>query len=130
MKATYAIVLTPAERGFVVSVPDLDINTEGTDLTDAIEMARDAISLWGICEEDAGRAIPSAHELNPPHGEGELVSLVDVDFDAYRRATETRAVRKNVTIPSWLNELAERQGVNFSALLQDSLKSYLKVQDR
>ena len=53
MKAVYPIILTPAERGYVVFVPDLDINTEGEDLADAIEMARDAIGLWGITEEDA-----------------------------------------------------------------------------
>ena len=50
MKAVYPIILTPAERGYVVFVPDLDINTEGEDLADAIEMARDAIGLWGITE--------------------------------------------------------------------------------
>ena len=55
MKAVYPIILTPAERGYVVFVPDLDINTEGDDLADAIEMARDAIGIWGITEEDAGR---------------------------------------------------------------------------
>ena len=54
MKAVYPIILTPAERGYVVFVPDLDINTEGEDLADAIEMARDAIGLWGITEEDQG----------------------------------------------------------------------------
>ena len=59
MKAVYPIILTPAERGYVVFVPDLDINTEGEDLADAIEMARDAIGLWGITEEDAGHtAVP------------------------------------------------------------------------
>lgn len=130
MKAVYAVVLSPAEQGLVVSVPDLDINTEGRDIPDAIDMARDAICLWGICEEDAHRAIPAPSSIAPSHKAGEIVTLVDVDFDAYRRASETRAVRKNVTIPSWLNELAEKNGVNFSALLQESLKTYLKVQDR
>ena len=54
MKAVYPIILTPAERGYVVFVPDLDINTEGEDLADAIEMARDAIGLWGITERTQG----------------------------------------------------------------------------
>ena len=60
MKAVFPIILTPDKNGYVVSVPDLNINTEGKDIPDAIEMARDAIGLWGICEEDAGRAIPVA----------------------------------------------------------------------
>ena len=49
MKAVYPIILTPAERGYVVFVPDLDINTEGEDLANAIEMARD-LSLIHISE--------------------------------------------------------------------------------
>ena len=65
MKAVYPIILTPAERGYVVFVPDLDINTEGDDLADAIEMARDAIGIWGITEEDAGRKIPKASGTMP-----------------------------------------------------------------
>ena len=124
MKAVYPIILTPAERGYVVFVPDLDINTEGEDLADAIEMARDAIGLWGITEEDAGRKIPQASGTMPHPEEQEI------DFAAYRRANDLRTVRKNVTLPSWLNDLAERNGVNFSQVLQESLKERLHVSNR
>lgn len=130
MKAVYPIILTPAERGYVVFVPDLDINTEGEDLADAIEMARDAIGLWGITEEDAGRKIPQASGTMPRPEEQEIVTLVDIDFAAYRRANDLRTVRKNVTLPSWLNDLAERNGVNFSQVLQESLKERLHVSNR
>lgn len=127
MKAVYPIILTPTESGYVVFVPDLDINTEGTDLADAIEMARDAIGIWGISEEDAGRKIPQASGTMPHPAENEIVTLVDIDFTAYRRANDLRTVRKNVTLPSWLNDLAERNGVNFSQVLQESLKERLHV---
>lgn len=127
MKAVYPIILTPTKSGYVVFVPDLDINTEGTDLADAIEMARDAIGIWGISEEDAGRKIPQASGTMPHPAENEIVTLVDIDFTAYRRANDLRTVRKNVTLPSWLNDLAERNGVNFSQVLQESLKERLHV---
>lgn len=127
MKAVYPIILTPTESGYVVFVPDLDINTEGADLADAIEMARDAIGIWGISEEDAGRKIPQASGTMPHPAENEIVTLVDIDFTAYRRANDLRTVRKNVTLPSWLNDLAERNGVNFSQVLQESLKERLHV---
>ena len=130
MKAVYPIILTPDKNGYVVSVPDLNINTEGKDIPDAIEMARDAIGLWGICEEDAGRAIPVASSELPAHAENEIATLVDIDFAAYRRANDLRTVRKNVTIPSWLNNLAESSGINFSQVLQDGLKSRLNVADK
>ena len=130
MKAVYPIILTPAERGYVVFDTDLDINTEGEDLADAIEMARGAIGLRGITEEDAGREIPQASGAMPRPEEQEIVTLVDIDFAAYRRANDLRTVRKNVTLPSWLNDLAERNGVNFSQVLQESLKERLHVSNR
>lgn len=131
MKIVYPVVLTPAELGFVVYVPDLKINTEGNDVADAISMARDAIGLWGITEQDLGRTIPEPSDLNKvSHEANEIVTLVDIDFDAYRRANDMRTIRKNVTIPSWLNELAENSGVNFSQVLQDGLKQKLHVSDR
>ena len=129
MKQVYPVILHPeAEGGFSVSVPDLDIGTQGETVAECIDMARDAIGLWGICEQDAGRAIPEPSVLSPAHEEGELVTLVDIDFDAYRRAHDMRTIRKNVTIPSYLNDLAERAGVNFSQVLQDGLKQRLGVQ--
>lgn len=129
MKQVYPVILHPEpEGGFSVSVPDLNIGTQGETVAECIDMARDAIGLWGICEQDAGRSIPEPTGLTPAHEDGELVTLVDIDFDAYRRAHDMRTIRKNVTIPSYLNDLAERAGVNFSQVLQDGLKQRLGVQ--
>ena len=129
MKQVYTVILHPeVEGGFSVSVPDLKIGTQGETIAESIDMARDAIGLWGICEQDEGRVIPEPSGLTPEHEEGELVTLVDIDFDAYRRAHDMRTIRKNVTIPSYLNDLAERAGVNFSQVLQDGLKQRLGVQ--
>ena len=123
MKQVYPVILHPeVEGGFSVSVPDLKIGTQGETIAESIDMARDAIGLWGICEQDEGRVIPEPSGLTPEHEEGEVVTLVDIDFDAYRRAHDMRTIRKNVTIPSYLNDLAERAGVNFSQVLQDGLK--------
>lgn len=125
MKKVFPVVLSPAEVGYIVYVPDLDINTEGKDLADAVAMARDAIAMTGICMQDDGRSIPEPGALTPDHNDNEVVTLVDVDFDAYRKAHDNRTVRKNLTLPSWLNEKAEAAGVNFSAILQEGLKEYL-----
>lgn len=127
MKKIYPVILTPDDSGYLVYVPDLDINTEGESLTDAIDMARDAIGIWGISEEDMGREIPEPTTLNPEHAARDIVTLVDIDFTAYRRANDNRTVRRNVSLPSWLNELANEHGVNCSAILQDGLKNYLNL---
>jgi predicted RNase H-like HicB family nuclease len=127
LKKAYPVILTPAKIGYVVYVPDLDINTQGTDITDAIEMARDAIGLWGITEEDLGRSVPEPSSHFPRPAPDEIVTLVDIDFDVYRRANDNKAVRKNLTLPCWLNERAEKAGVNFSQVLQEGLKARLGI---
>lgn len=128
MKRVYPIVLTPAENGYVVYVPDLQINTEGANIAEAMDMARDAICMWAVCQEDLGHTVPEAKTLCVPCEKGEISALVDVDIDAYRRANENRTVRKNITIPSWLNDMAIKQDVNFSAVLTDALKQQLHVE--
>ncbi len=128
MKSAYPIILTLSNNEYVVSVPDLNINTQGTSIAEAIEMARDAIGTWGCYEQDEKRAIPSASLINAiSHEDDEIVTLVDIDFDEYRRKHENRVVRKNLTIPSWLNEAAERENINFSAVLQAALKEQLHI---
>ncbi len=129
MKKVYPVILTPSKKGYVAYVPDLDINTQGTDIIDTIEMVRDAIGLWGISEEDAGRTIPEASlKSSVECEENEIVTLVDINFAAYRRAHDMRTIRKNLTLPSWLNDRAEKAGVNFSQILQEGLKEKLGIQ--
>lgn len=126
MKSIYAIIITPpadGEKFFMVYVPDLDLYTQGKDIEDCICMAKDSIGLWGICEEDAKREIPHGVTMKPNTAENEIVTLVEVDFDAYREKSENRSVRKNCTIPAWLAKKATAQGVNFSAVLQNALRS-------
>lgn len=129
MKSIYSIVITPPEHGeeyYTIYVPDMDIYTEGKDLTDAIYMAKDAIGSAGITLEDLGKTIPKGVTLKPECKENEITALVDVDFSAYREKEDSRMVRKNCTIPLWLNKKAEAKHINFSAVLQESLKNILE----
>lgn len=128
MKIAYPIILTPAENGYVVYVPDFDINTEGDSVANAIEMAEDAIGLVGITKQDMGQPLPPASTSLPVCKDGELSAFALVDFAAYRRANDMRTVRKNVTLPNYLNELAEKAGINFSQVLQTALKQQLGIQ--
>lgn len=131
MKNSYPILLIPEKKGFTVYIPDFDINTQGKDLTEAIEMARDAIGLMGIDMEDDKKALPAPSSLESIKTENnEIVSLVDVDFADYRRRHEMRAVKKNCTIPGWLCYEAEKANINFSHALQDALKRELQITDR
>ncbi len=131
MKAVYPVVFTKLDDGYMAYVPDMDINTQGDNLPEAIAMARDAIGLMGIDMEDEHREIPKPSSMDAiKREEGTFVSMVDIDFDAYRRAQERRSVRRNVTLPAWLDTEATKAGVNVSAVLQAALKRELKVADR
>ena len=128
MKHVYPIVLIPSNGEYVVRVPDFDFMTQGTDIADAIDMARDAISLMGVEYQDKEKKLPVPSEISTiSHEANEILTLVDVDFNAYRKMLENRAVKKNCTIPSWLNEKAEQAGINFSAVLQKALKEELNL---
>lgn len=132
MRAAYPALFTPAkEGGFSVYVPDFDINTQGDDLAHAIAMARDAIGLIGVDMEDDKKVLPKPSDpAGLDRGQGGIVTLVDVDFAEYRRKNDMRTVRRNVSLPSWLNAEAEKAGLNVSALLQNALKEELHLQGR
>jgi predicted RNase H-like HicB family nuclease len=128
-KMVYPVVLTPAkEGGYDVFVPDFHGNTQGDDLADALFMAQDAIEMMGVYWQDEKREIPPPSDFSDIKAEpGEIVTLVSVDFDAYRKRMDSRAVKKTLSLPSWLNAEAESAGVNFSAVLQEALKKKLGV---
>ena len=131
MRRVYPIVMTQGEKYVVVFIPDFNINTQGVDFTEAIEMARDAIGIMGVDMIDDGEELPNASKIKEIKAEeGSILSLVDVDFNEYRRKNDLKAVKKNCTIPSWLNYEAEKAGINFSAILQSALKAELKISDR
>lgn len=127
MKKVYPVIIKGSEGDYYVRIPDFDIATQGTDIADCITMARDAIGLIGIDMEDDDKELPNPYSIKEVAGEGDIVTLVDVDFSEYRRKHENKAVKKNLTIPSWLNEEATKAGVNFSRILQDALVDHLNL---
>lgn len=128
MKNSYPVILTPDKPGYIVYIPDFDINTEGNSLTEAIEMARDAIGIVGIDIEDGKKALPEPTPIKSVKlNKNDIVTLVDVDFTAYRKKMDNRSVKKNCTLPSWLNDQAEKANINFSACLQRALKEELGI---
>jgi predicted RNase H-like HicB family nuclease len=128
MKRVYPVIFTTDGDWIIVDVPDFDITTQGENLIDAIDMARDAINLMGVTFEDEGKPIPEPSDVHSVHlEENQICTLVDCDFNEYRKALDNRAVKKNCTLPSWLNKKAEAAHINFSAVLQEALIEKLGV---
>jgi predicted RNase H-like HicB family nuclease len=132
MKLIYPAIFSPLEEqeGYCVTFPDLPgCVTQGNSLADAMEMAQDAASGWVLGELEDGNPAPVPslvkNVTNVP--DGDTVSLVLLDMDAYAEKYGEKAVRKNCTIPAWLNTTAERSGVNFSAVLQEALIEKLNL---
>ena len=136
MKNVYPVFFTKTDTVVLVEVPDLEILTEGTDMSDAMEMARDAIELKCVSMDDDGTEIPLPSEINDldvnngifAEEGATVISFVDIDSGEYRRKIDTKTVRKNVTIPGWLNYEAEHAGINVSRVLQEALMKVLNVQ--
>ncbi len=133
MKLTYPACFYPCEEkkgGYTVEVPDLPgCVSEGDSLADAILMAADAACGWILDELEDGKPVPTSSSLNDiVPDEGGFTTMLVLDMDHYAEKYGSKAVRKNCTIPAWLNTFAEQNGINFSQVLQDSLVVLYKKQ--
>lgn len=138
MKTAYYAIFTAADDSkdtWLVEVPGLDIITEGYGINNAIEMARDAIALKLISQEDHNEEIQPFCVCETPIYNSKskfigkhITSLIDVDTVEYRRKIDNKSVRRNVTLPNWLNLEAERAHINVSRVLQEALMEKLNIQ--
>ena len=121
-----------AERGTVVTVvfPDLPgCITEGESIPDAMRMAREALAGCICSMQERGEALPVAtHPLSDIKCDDGSPVLIDLDMIEYRRKTASKAVKRTVSLPQWLDAMAQDEGLNFSQTLQDALKERLGVQ--
>lgn len=139
MIKAYPTFIAKSGEDYLVYVPDMDIYTEGTSVENAIEMARDSIGLKGIAIEDEHLPIPDPKGYEEAikkakqdtedfdYSQG-ILTMVDVNFTEYRRKMDNRMVRRNVTLPNWLNQAAEAADLNVSGVLQEALKQKLSLE--
>ena len=137
MKLVYGACVYPDPQSgaYAVVVPDLPgCSTGGNNLAEAIEMAIDAASGWVLDELEDGKEIPKAKPiievvLDPEMGQGFVAPIV-LDMDSYTEKYGKKSVRKNLTVPNWLNTKAEQAHINFSQVLQEALIERLGLSER
>ena len=131
-KYIYPAIFKKEGKFYVVCFPDLEsCYTQGDSLQDAYEMAADilCLTLYNLEEEKAN--IPPASDVSAiKTGKDEFASLVSCDTLEYRKFYDNKAVKKTLTIPAWLNTMSEREGINFSSVLQAALKNELHITSR
>ena len=126
-----AIFTLEAEGGYSIRFPDIEnCFTDAEDLTTAMDMANDALCLMLYDLEQNNMQIPLASnvgDIQKTINSKEFVSLIACDTIEYRKFFDNKAVKKTLSIPSWLNDMAERAGINFSGTLQEALKQQLNI---
>lgn len=136
MKVVYPVIFTETkdkENTILVYIPDLNGMTEGYGIEDAISMAKDYIGN-ALCET-ADADIPIASDIGDidvskstfANAGKSFVSLVDTDISMFRRIEKSRNVRRNITLPEWLDDMAAKAKINVSAVTQNALKVELGV---
>lgn len=118
-----AIFHTAEEGGFWITFPDIpECVTQGDNMQQAYEMAVDALELALTSRIEEHLDIPLASEPNDISIEvGSFCVIVEFDLLSYKKKTNSKAVKKTLSIPSWLNEEATALGINFSQVLQEAL---------
>lgn len=132
MKLVYPAYFSPLEeqKGYCVTFPDLKgAVTQGETLAEAIEMAIDCASGWILDELEDGNAIPKATPIKeiPIENDEDFINLIVVDMDLYAKKYSDKSVRKNCTIPAWLNTMSELKNINCSTVLRNALINELHL---
>lgn len=134
-KLYYPAVLHEAEKteqGYWIEFPDLPgCISEGDTLEETITMAKKAIGTWFMPnplnpnQEMPMPSKPIDIKLDHP---SDCVVLIEYDSIAWAKIYNNRAVKKTLTIPAWLNELAEKKDINYSQVLKEALMRKLEIE--
>lgn len=127
MLYTYTAVISESDGTFYAKVPDINgCITTATSLPKAIEFITDALNLALVVLEDEGiqPQVPTS-QADIPHNTHDILTIIQADTIKYRSLTDSKSVRKNVSLPAWMLNLADKRGINCSKVLQDALFNIL-----
>ena len=121
-------IFTKEDSGYAIHFPDLEgVFTEGETMEESYEMCHDAIGLY-LWENNGLKEMPNITPIEDIQLEkNEFLVAIEFDEQSYLKKNNSQSVKKTLTIPSWLNEVAIQHNINFSQVLQDSLKKQLNL---
>lgn len=123
---TYPAIFTKEENGYWVKFIDLEgCFSDGKNLAEAMENAKEAM---GLFLEDLSEYPKCTDNLSTIKLENnQIISFVSINMEEHKRKYETKSVKKTLSIPAWLNTIAENNNINFSQLLQSALIETLNI---
>ena len=123
----YPALFEYEKKGISISFPDLPgCISSAKNEEEALYMAKDALGLYIVCSEQDNEDLPKPTPLNRIEiTKNTRVILVDVNMPLFRESVENMAVKKTLTIPKWINDIAEKNNINFSQVLQMALRKSL-----
>ena len=121
-KYAYPAIFSKEENGYFVKFPDITpCYTEGATLEEAVIMAKDVLESRIEVALERGEPLPSPSDIDTLIGDRVMLIVGDIE----NIKSQTRFVKKTLSIPYWLNAAAEKQHINFSGVLQEALKERL-----
>lgn len=124
----YPALFHKEDDGFLVSFPDFpECFTEGDDMQQAYEMAVDALGIAITSRQKEKEEIPTPSNINEIETGDGFIVVLEFDMLAYLKRNNSKAVKKTLTIPEWLNEAASAMGLNFSQVLQEALMQKVQM---
>jgi len=123
----YPAIFNYEDKEIAISFPDLPgCYSCGKDDEEALYMAKDALGLYIVSAEEDGEELKEPSKLNAVKlSKNERAVLVEVNMPLFRESVQNTSVKKTLTIPKWINDLAEKNKINFSQVLQTALKNAL-----
>ena len=121
-KYAYPAIFKKEKNGYFVKFPDIQpCYTEGATLEEAAIMAKDVLESRIEVALERGEMLPIPSDVDTLMGDRVMLVVADVE----NIKSQTRYIRKTLSIPHWLNDAAEKEHLNFSGVLQEALKERL-----
>lgn len=123
----YPVIFIKTKKEVLVEVPDFDVQTSGKDMKDALFMARDVIGLMGSEYILDKKKLPVPSDIERVNAKAfkkagtSIKMLVDVDIENYALRENNKTVRRNVSIPIWLDKKVKELKINVSKVLTETL---------
>ena len=126
MLFVYPAIFYKEDDAYWVEFPDLEgCQTYGGTLNETMACAQEALAGYLLTLLEENREISTPSEISKiSHNDCSFVTLVTCDIDQYQ---DTKAIKKTLTIPAWLNKRAVSMGINFSQVLKEALLTKIQT---